>query len=55
MTIKEAINKLAKHPLKARMLSAQMLHAQRSGADPVIVTNGQRIQLKRVTQLTKGN
>ena len=53
MSIKEAINQLAKHPQKARILSAQMLQAQRSGADPVIITNGRRIQLKRVTQLKK--
>ena len=53
MSIKEAINQLAKHPKKARMLSAQMIQAQRSGAEPIIVTNGQRIQLKRVTQLKK--
>jgi hypothetical protein len=50
MSIKEVINKLATDPRKARLLSAQMLNAQRSGSDPVIVTNGQRIQLKRVTQ-----
>jgi hypothetical protein len=54
MSIKEAINKLATDPKKARRLSIQMLHAQRSGTEPIIITNGRRIQLRRVTQLTKG-
>ncbi len=53
MSVKEAINKLATDPRKARMLSAQMLRAQRSGANPVIITEGRRIVLKRVTQMSK--
>jgi hypothetical protein len=54
MSIKELINKLATDPKKAQRLSAQMLRAQRSGYNPVIVANGKRIELKRVTQIRKG-
>jgi hypothetical protein len=53
MSNKEIINQLAKDPVKGRLLSAQMLLAQRSGANPVILANGRRIELKRVTQLRK--
>jgi hypothetical protein len=53
MSIKEVINKLARDPKQAQRLSAQMLRAQRSGINPVIVANGRRIELKRVAQLRK--
>lgn len=55
MSNKEIINQLAKDPVKGRMLSAQMLQAQRTGQNPVIVVDGRRIELKRVTQLRKPN
>ena len=44
------LKRLATDPIKARYLSAQMLHAQRSGKNPVIISDGMRIELKRVTQ-----
>lgn len=53
MSNKEIINQLAKDPVKGRMLSAQMLLAQRTGANPIIVVDGRRIELKRVTQIRK--
>jgi hypothetical protein len=53
MSVKEIINRLAKDPVKGRLLSAQMLWAQRTGGNPVIIADGRRITFKRVTQLRK--
>lgn len=54
-TNKEWIFRLASHPKKGKILSAQMLYCIKHGLDPVIRFEGRVVKLLRTTQLKDGD
>ena len=52
MSIKEQILRIATDPVKGRILSAQMLDANKRGIDPVVqVDNNKKIRLVRISEV----
>lgn len=49
MSVKEQLRLLASDSQKARVLSAQLLAAVRTGSNPTLVVGGRRITLVRTT------
>jgi len=55
MSTKEIIKKIASDPIKGRVLSGQILLANRNGTDPVIRYGNKTIKLVRTTQISVKN
>jgi hypothetical protein len=52
MTIREQVLKIASHPIKGKILSAQIIAANKTGAAAII--NGEKtIKLQRINQSIK--
>jgi len=52
MSTKESIKKLASDPVKGKVLSAQMLLANRNGTNPVIRYGNKTVKLVRITDVS---
>jgi hypothetical protein len=50
---RRALSRLLRHPVHGKDISLQMLRAQRSGADVLIIDSNIKITLKRVTLMKK--